>query len=309
MYSLLKVSYKEVTPEKRGFAAEDLGATNHLENIGISFLDGYHHSLDLNSVQFICRSMNQKEKRYRGFGYEGAAMGIAIKDAFRLKRNKIMPGYLMGEGDGHIYMSHVGIGWAYARLPFNIEKELVHYDPLMRWLIIDGFGFHEAYFKTRQFIKEKKIPKLSPFAKHVFYQGVGRCLWFVCGMNISEIRNTISSFEERYHKDLWAGIGLACVYAGEVQVQELTKLKMYSGNYLPNLLQGAAFAAKARARAELVTEYTEAAVLALTGLSVRQASKITDDALEKIPEGMNSQSQYTHWRNTIAEMLLSTTKS
>ena len=174
----------------------------------------------------------------------------------------------------------------------------------MRWLIIDGFGFHEAYFKTKQYVHQKKLPKLSPFATHVFYQGVGRCLWFVCGTDALEIKHTVSSFDEIYHKDLWAGIGLACVYAGEVKMEDLIQLKTYAGVYLPNLLQGAAFAAKARERAGLVTEYTKAAVSTLTGLTVRKAAAVTDNAMALIPAGMPAQKQYEIWKNTISEMLM-----
>lgn len=305
MYSMFKVSYQEVTPQKRGFAFSNADASVHLENIGISFLDGYHHSLDLNCTDFICRSMDQKEKRYRGFSYEGAAMGLAIKDVFRLRQNRMIPDFLADKGNNHVYMSHVGIGWAYARLPFNVEKELVNYDPLLRWLIIDGFGFHQAYFKTKLYVHEKKLPNLSAYGRHVFYQGVGRCLWFVYGTNVAAIWTAILSFPEIYHPDLWSGLGLACVYAGEVEMEELVLLKTKAGNHLPKLLQGAAFAAKARERAGLVTDYTEASVLALTGLSVAEAAKITDEAMAEIPSGLDSSSQYQSWKNIIGEMLSS----
>lgn len=305
MSHMFKVSYDEVIPQKRGFVVTDSSASAHLKNIGISFLDGYHHSLEFSCVDFICRLIDQKEKRYRGFSYEGAAMGLAIKDVFRLKRNKVIPRFLADTGNAHLYMLHVGIGWAYARLPFNVEKELVNYDPLLRWLIIDGFGFHEAYFRTKLYVWGKKLPNLSDFARHVFYQGVGRCLWFVCGTNIEEIRLAILFFPEMYHKDLWSGLGLACVYAGEVGMEDLTLLKMLAGNYLPNLLQGAAFAAKARERAGLVMDYTEASVLALTGLSVREAAEVTDKALAEIPRELDSSLQYQTWKNLIGEELSS----
>jgi len=300
---MFKVAYEEVTPDKRGFAVKNVNASAHLQNIGISFLDGYHHSLGTNSVDFICRSIDQKEKRYRGFSYEGVAMGMAIKDVFRSKRNRLIPEFLSDKGNKHVYMSHVGIGWAYARLPFRIEKELVNYDPLLRWLIIDGYGFHQAYFKTKLYIIDKKVPNLSPFAKHVFYQGVGRCLWFIYGTNIAEIISAVALFPEMYHQDLWAGLGLASVYAGEVEIQELIQLKKLSGKYLPNLLQGVAFGAKARERAGLVLDYTEASVLALTGLPVKEVADITDLAITKIPAGLDSSGQYLAWKNIIGEEL------
>ena len=297
---MLKVPYKEATLEKRQFYRKDRETSGHLENIGIAFLDGYHSSLDFDSLDLLYRSLDQKCELYRGFSYEGAAMGIMIKDTFRRKSKKQFPTFLAEGGHPHIYMLHVGIGWAYARLPFNIEKILPQYDPLLRWLIIDGYGFHEAYFKTKLYVEQQKRPSLSPFATHVFYQGVGRCLWFISGTDINKITTTVASFPAEYHSDLWAGVGLAAVYAGAADEVELHLLKARAGSYLPNLLQGVAFAAKARQRAGLVTPYTKFATEQLTGLPLDDAATITDIALAGLDPGLNSADSYQAWRNAIA---------
>jgi hypothetical protein len=307
IYNLFKVSYKEASLQKRGFFVKDAHAARLLENIGIAFLDGYHHCLDIDDEAVLCRSLDQKTNLFRGFSYEGAAMGMAVKDAFKAKHNRYIPGFLSGKGNHHIYMLHVGIGWAYARLPFHVEKILPAYDPLLRWLIIDGYGFHEAYFKTEKIIRQQLLPKLSQAATHVFYQGVGRALWFICGTEVDNVAKTLHAFPAHYHADLWAGVGLAAVYAGGAQPAELQRLKAHTGDHLPFLLQGVAFAAKARERAETVTADTNNAITAITGYSLSAVADTTDRALLKVDTKQDAFTQYYSWRKMIAEDLYSKT--
>jgi len=303
MTELLKVSYDEVKVDVRGFYSKSLLDNQHLESIGSSFLDGYHDSLTSKSLTSLCKTLDQKENIYSGFAYEGAAMGLVITDFFRFKSNRRFYHFLQNEGSHHAYMLHVGAGWAYAKLPLNIEKVTLKYDPLLRWLIIDGYGFHQAYFKTRQYVYEKKKPKLSPVATPIFYQGVGRCLWFIEGTSVRRITDRIKTFPVAYHPDLWAGIGLAAVYAGVVEAYELKQLKQLSGEYEAHLMQGAAFAAKARQRAENVLAYTEMAVKILTGLDLNEAALITDEALAQISTSKIEKTEYETWRMLIRDKL------
>lgn len=307
IYNLFKVSYKEASLQKRGFYVKDAHAASLLENIGIAFLDGYHHCLDINDETVLCRSLDQKTTLFRGFSYEGAAMGMAVKDAFKATPNKRIPGFIDGSGNHHVYMLHVGIGWAYARLPFHVENILTRYDPLLRWLILDGYGFHEAYFKTEKIVRQQLLPKLSQRATHVFYQGVGRALWFVCGTEVDHVAKTVHAFPARFHADLWAGVGLAAVYAGGAQASELQRLKDHSGVHLSFLLQGVAFAAKARERADTVTTDTQHAIMAMTGYNVSTVAAITDRALLKVDPLQDASTQYYTWRKMIAEELYTKT--
>jgi hypothetical protein len=53
-------------------------------------------------------------------------------------------------------MAHVGIGWAIARLPWlrrRIEQPLNRLDSLLRWLAVDGYGFHEGYFYWPDYVE------------------------------------------------------------------------------------------------------------------------------------------------------------
>jgi len=149
MLNLFKVNYNEVRLDKRGFSIKNPASRHHLETIGASFLDGYHYSLTAKSNEDICEFIDQKRHLYRGFSYEGAGMALVFKDMFNIRGKKSLPDFLNDHANKHTYMLHVGVGWAYAKLPFiNIEKKLKNYDELLRWLIIDGYGAELNYLKN-----------------------------------------------------------------------------------------------------------------------------------------------------------------
>src|SRR5207249_4846410 len=138
-------------------------------------------------------------------------------------------------------------------------------------------GFHEGFFHWRRYLGGSPVPKrVTGYAARVFDQGLGRSLWFVDGADVCRLRQTISDFPQKRQPDLWSGIGLACVYAGELDETGLHSLREAAGAFWPQLAQGGAFAAKARCRAGSPTAYTERACRALCGVSAEEAAAITD---------------------------------
>src|SRR5206468_3903957 len=60
----------------------------------------------------------------------------------------------------HPYMAHVGAGWALARLGLarfgsTRRRAFERMDRVLRWLAIDGYGFHEGYFRPRRAVVEQ----------------------------------------------------------------------------------------------------------------------------------------------------------
>jgi enediyne biosynthesis protein E3 len=196
-------------------------------------------------------------------------------------------------------MVHVGAGWVLARLHRKVEPSLARLDPLLGWLVVDGYGFHEGYFHWQRYVKEQRLPKqLSGYALRVFDQGLGRSLWFVDGADVERIPGTIAAFPQQRRADLWSGVGLACAYAGGVDLSEIEHLRSAAELYQPYLSQGAAFAAKARQRAGNPANHTELACQILCGLCAEISAEITDLALENLPhDGMVP--AYEIWRQRI----------
>lgn len=280
---LFGISPVEATFARRGFSADDLATQRHLERVGQTFIEGYLATLDEPAPEKIARRLVGIAPEFRGFAYEGAAMALALLDMLLPFFTKRLPAFLDGPGSPHVYMVHVGAGWAAARVPWvrrRIESYAGRFDPLLGWLVIDGFGFHEGYFHPARAIRGHQQPRgLSHYGCRAFDHGLGRSLWFVEGASPERIVATISGFEEPRHSDLWSGVGLACAYAGGAPEVDVETLKHRAGFHHPALAQGGAFAAKTRQRAGNPAAHTELACRILCGSSADEAAAVTDRCL------------------------------
>jgi enediyne biosynthesis protein E3 len=308
---LVMPDYSETTFEKRGFVVRDTHAQARLEHTGAQFLVGFEHAIISGSVAEMEERLETVDRAFRGFAYEGAGMAVAIADAMTPWHRYRVRGLAEGPGEPHIYMIHVGIGWAMARLPKAFWKSIILPDPLLQWLALDGYGFHEAYFTTKTFVEQQVRPKLTPpwpdpsgHAKNVIDQGIGRALWFIRGAHVDHVAETINDFAEDRRGDLWSGVGLAATYAGGTDPDELTRLRELSGEYERHLAQGSAFAAKARLRADLVIPHTPNATRVFCELSVEEAAAVTDEALVDLPPDTTDRPAFEVWRERIREGLL-----
>lgn len=300
---LLKIDSRETQFERRGFICSKPAVRERLERAGRIFLRGYHAALQQNNQEELARHLLQIETQYRGFAFEGAAMALALLDGLSPWKRERFFCFAAGPGKQHIYMLHVGAGWAMARLPWlrrRIESATRKCHPVLRWLIIDGYGFHEGYFHSQTDL-QPKIERLSREARHVFYQGLGRSLWFVNGADVRLIAQTILTFAQEFRGDAWSGIGLACAYAGGMNLSELEELRWRAADYSPALAQGAAFAAKARELAGIPAGHTEAACTALCGISTQTASVLCDETLQQVDPCHPS--PYQQWQALLQKVL------
>ncbi len=277
---------------------------NHLREIGRSFLAGYNRSLAGPDFEDLSRHLDQAPPRYVGFGYEGAAMGYALCDFLTPWNRYRWRSFVQGKADAHRYVAHVGAGWLLARVPVKVNHFLEQFDSILCWLAIDGYGFHEGFFHGKRYLSHRRIPNcVQGFGGRAFDQGFGRCLWFLECANIEAIGLQIAQFPMERRADLWSGVGLAAVYAGESQPDELRQLLNLSGDYRPQLQQGAAFAAKARLRGKCSTAYTELASEALCGIPAEEAAALTDEALADLPK-TGIEPPYEVWRSRVQQWFI-----
>ncbi len=302
---LFGMSLEEVTFARRGFRGGTPAVRSHIEEVGRSFLAGYHAALaEGGGNGSLVGRLETTAESYRGFTYEGAAMGLALLDLASPWHRRRLRAFLDGPGDAHVYMAHVGAGWAIARLPLGKRAVLARLDPLLRWLAFDGWGFHEGYFHHPRTVAEHAVPaRLAGYERRAFDQGVGRSLWFVEGAEVGQIPQTVAGFAEDRRPDLWGGVGLACTYAGGVPEADIEALAAAAGDLRPHLAQGAAFAAKARLRAGNPAPHTEMACRVLCGRDAGEAAAVTDAALEDLPAD-GDEPAFEVWRVRIREQLL-----
>jgi len=284
---------------KRGFWLGNDDHRRHLEKAGSTFALGYNAALEENRPDHLASRLDEVELQWRGFAYEGAAMALALLDVLTpWKRNRWQT-FLNGPGARHTYMVHVGVGWALGRLRRPLEKYLPRWDRLLKWLVVDGCGFHEGFFHPQRYFARQETPRrLSGYARRVFDQGLGRSLWFVECADASRIATAVNRFAPIRHRDLWGGVGLACTYAGGVSRDVIESLAVSSGPCRADLAQGAAFAAKARQRAGNPTEHTDMACRVLCRMSANEASDLTDWGLIDLPLD-GSEPGFEVWRQRV----------
>src|SRR5579872_40273 len=304
LHPLLKIDPREVEFARRGFTCSRPAIRERLEDVGRVFLQGYHAALEQGDQEHLAARLNHVGAGHEGFAYEGAAMALVLLDGMNPWKQWLrFSSFVAGPGRRHIYMLYVGAGWACARLPWlraRIESVICKLDPVLGWLVIDGYGFHEGYFHWRARL-QPRISRLSAGARHVFYQGLGRSLWFVTGADSSSITRTISAFAPQFHADAWSGVGLGCAYAGGMNRDELEELRGYAASHSTALAQGAAFAAKARQQAENPTLHTELACEVLCGMSTEQAAALCDQSFEQTAS--LHPDAYQRWRGLLQKEL------
>jgi len=184
-------------------------------------------------------------------------------------------------------------------LPVDPEKMIARYGPLLHWLLLDGYGFHEGFFHPQRFLKGQPHPRrVHGYAQRAFDQGLGRSMWFASGADVRAVAAAIQNFSIERRGDLWSGVGLACTYAGYASNSDLAQLRELAGPFLPQLAQGAAFGAKARQRAGNITDYQQCACAALCDRSAAEAAAISDEALRELPPD-GAEPAFEIWRRRI----------
>lgn len=303
---ILTPNISQTKLDVRGFHVKDEVSRTLLETVGSSFLAGYGYAAEGPNISTVEARLETIPIRFRGFAYEGAAMGFAVRDGLRPGRPRHVPAMLDGRGDGHVYMAYIGVGWAMARLPRFRWGQLYAPDPLLRWLVLDGYGFHQAYFHTEKYVHRQHRhhtfpwPAAGPteYGGRVIDQGIGRAMWFIGGTDADRVTEMIAGFSAERRADLYAGAGLAATYAGGAAETELVRFWERAGDHRRAVAQGSAFAAGARVRAGLVVPHTELAVAVFCGMTPAEAAKVTDATIPR--DQSDAVPAFERWRRAIA---------
>jgi len=306
----------------RGFHEKSPAARELLETIGATFLRGYGAAVEARSLADAQSRIEEVPARFRGFAYEGAAMGYTVLDGLPLSGRRRLPSFLAGPGKNHIYMAYVGIGWAMARLPRFRWSKLEAPDPLLQWLVLDGYGFHQAYFDTAHYVGEQFQDPAFPwpaddpghYAGRAIDQGIGRAMWFVGGTDTDLVATMIEKFPEHRRADLYSGAGLAVTYAGGADEQELRAFWDRAGEHRAQVALGCAFAAEARLLAGLVVPHVDLATAVFCDMTPAEAARVCAD--QRPPDGaarpaairtadQSMTPAYELWRQRVAAELTS----
>lgn len=294
-----------------GFHEKNPESRELLETVGHSFLAGYAYAVEARSPADAEERLEQVPRRFKGFAYEGAGMGFAILDAVPIWSSGNVSRFLTGRGQFHNYMVYVGVGWAMAKLPRFLWPKSSEFDPLLLWLILDGYGFHQAFFRTDTYVRGHYVDPdfrwpggpFGSYANRAIDQGIGRALWFVGGTDVDQVASLVDGYDTARRPDLYAGVGLAATYAGGSSAAELRRLRELAGDHRIHLAQGSVFAAEARIRADLLVPHNEVATGVLCGISPQEAARISHQA-RPVGTPRGDLPAYEVWRQTIAEQFV-----
>ncbi|MGV9252072.1 DUF1702 family protein [Streptomyces sp. NPDC003697] len=306
---LLAPDLAEVSFARRGFAplpAND--PATRLEDVPRAVVCGFEWAMEAHDTHGVAHRLDLLDPEQRGFGYEGATMAFTILDV--MGRGHRTRELLNGPGRPHVLLAYIGIGFAMARLPRVMWRKVLPdltgqpFHPVMSWLAVDGYGFDLAYFHTRRWVDEQRVPASYPWQGAPAYfpravdQGIGRALWFIHGARPERVDAAIRGFAGHRQPDLWSGAGLASAFAGGCGTDTFDTLRRLADQHLPELAQGAVFAIRARDLAGYVPEHTAVAARVLTGLSVEAAVALADDSAVAEEEA-GAVPAYEQWRRAI----------
>lgn len=292
--SFLKGVPREATAFKRG----STGASQHIGTIFSTVIGSYHMTLEDSRLETLVPQLELIDAELRGFAYQGAALGLMQLDLM-FPWKKRLPAFLTGPASPYIYPVYMGAGVAMARIGKIPEPFLIQLDPVLKWLVIDGYGWHYGIFSRRLALEEKTFPEhLSPYARRIFDQGLGRAIWYSTGADVTRVAALLSAFPEARQPDLWIGVGFACAYAGGAERSAIEALTQLAEPYRLKLVVGAAIAAKGRQRAGNLVPHTNTACEILCGISSEAAAHITDVALQGLPANKREPA-YEIWRQRI----------
>jgi len=284
-------------------------ARPRLEQVGMSVISHYNAAVAEGCGENLSEHLGFVSNELCGFAHEGAAMGLFAIDALAPFSRGNFDRYMEGEGKNHLYMSFIGAGLAIGALHLSYERAIRRYEHFSRILIMDGYGFFHAFFRTEPTVKRLRIP--AKVAANATYRerydaGVGRALWFVEGGDPERLAKTITAFPPERRPQLWAGVGLACTYAGGVSREWICRLLDLGAGHELMLAQGSLLACHARHRAGNPAPHNDLAAQTLTGLTAEQLHWIADERLAEIDqcsEMTNGEDTWNRWLGKIRSSL------
>jgi hypothetical protein len=290
----------EVTPTDVPILASGGGPTaERLSRVVFTVTECCELTLLTRRTDTLTAKLDAYPEELRGFAYEGAGVGLAALD-YLLPRKRRVRRFVDGPAADYIYAVYLGAGMGLARLRRNPEPFRRRLDdPVLGWVVLDGYGFHEGFFAYRRHVQERAEPRhLSGYGLRAFDHGLGRGIWFATGADVKLVHAIIDGFPEHRRGDLWAGVGLACGYTGGVGAEEVEAVRSLAGEHRPRLAEGVVVAARNRHQVGNPADQVETACHVICGMTSAEAAAVATAALAELPTD-DIEPAYEIWRQRI----------
>jgi hypothetical protein len=298
MHPQVVLTLRLVDFDRRGFRTDRPAARAVLERAAASFITGYNLAVQSPNRERLHCDLQDFDAEHRGFAYEGAGMHAAIADLSRPRSPRAVTGLAAGPGQDYSYLIHVGAGWPLSLLRQPRVPRMPS-TALLRWLAVDGAAFGAVFFGGQRVLRRISAGKPGPLWR-TRVTGAGRALWFQQSADATGIARLIGEQNPAAAAELWAGIGLACAYAGPSDAAGRAALRDAAGQHVGWLRQGVIFASAARARARVVPSHTRDACRDLVGIDVEQAARWADDACSDLLHRADV-AAYDLWRDRLIQ--------
>jgi len=210
------------------------------------------------SISEIADYLNSFDSEFRSIAYEAAAMNLALRD---LKSDGKLSFwlYLLKEiGAQHAIQIHVGLGWALAQEQLNPELFLNELEPMLRYRVLDGYGYYEGIFRRRKsIVNQQVIQTEDENILSAYHQGLGRSIWYSAKGDINIAKSWIDTFPVNRLNDLWRGLGIAITYVGGCSEDYLKAIFVKASSLQIDLATGAAMTLMSRSLANSITSDSE----------------------------------------------------
>lgn len=266
VFPLSADSFPKMAAERFGSQADMDKTWLTFEPVARTLVDSFSMTLDHPRHEDLVPRLDALPPELRGIAYEGAGMGLMLLDSlFPYKRR--LPAFIHGPGASYRCLVYIGAGLVLPRVPVSPRRFLARQDPLLRWLVMDGYGFYEGFFSWRDSVERHRKPRrIGGYAARAFDQGLGRSLWFSTGANVERIIDTIEAFPAGRRGDLWSGIGLACAYAaGVMDRNAIAALLQAAGPHRGDIAAGTAVASIFREQSGQPAPHTDLACQVVWG--------------------------------------------
>jgi hypothetical protein len=258
-------------------------ARERLELVAKTVVTGYNTAATLGRGNDLLIHRQQVKDELVGFYNEGIGMGLYALDLFTPGGHQFWD-FVATEGRHHQYMSYIGAGLASGVFRKDFNGFVKKADPTCGLLILNGIGFHNAYFRSQKTIEKQVVPASvteDPFYLYCYDNGIGRALWFYKAGDPDAISTVINAFPAERRQGLWAGVGLAATYACGVSAQTLLRLRDLAGVYRCALAEGSVLATHTRHIAGNLHD-DENASLILVGKPVSACTQYAAQAKERL---------------------------
>jgi enediyne biosynthesis protein E3 len=247
-----------------------------MEKIREIFQYAMHISAEQEDLKLFGEQVENTENEFRSIAYEGVSMALALKDFSVSNTLNHWRLFMEGPGVKHAVHVHAGLGWAIAQQRISILPIIETLDPLMWFRVLDGYGYYDGIFRQRKTIGDHRIPPdFDNSFLQGYDQGVGRSLWYICKGDTSKIPGLVAGFSSSRHKDLWRGIGTACVYVGGSDENMLRELLTSAEGHHAQLSVGAALVSRTRRDTKTPTPDIELACRMWCNCSAEEAILVT----------------------------------